>query len=301
MSLQVVERPQTFSEVIGNEATIQSLQQVLQKKDHPHCFMFHGISGSGKTTCIRIMAKMLGASDLDIHEYNIADTKGIDTARDIIEKTGMAPLGKATVIIMDESHKATGNFQEALLKPTEDVPDHVYFFLATTEPSKIIPTLKRRFTQYQFLPVDDTELFVYLFKIAKKHDIVISKKVLQLIVDMSHGSVAQGLNMLNKMQGISEEDQIEVLNAVSVEDADIIELCRGLLYKDSWSDMIPILASLHKDPESIRYTVLSYMNSVLLNPKSSKIHFKVAKIIDTFSTQFYTPAEVTCACFSIFL
>jgi DNA polymerase III gamma/tau subunit len=653
MSLQVIERPKTFSEVIGNEATIQSLQQVLQKKDHPHCFMFHGISGSGKTTCIRIMAKMLGANELDIHEYNVADTKGIDTAREIIEKTQMAPLGKATAIILDECfpartlvytengkksiadiyrdkytgkvlsyntdtkkyeykkvvnwikkrtendlivfkghhyklkmtpnhkiytkefvlkqakdfrigdsmvtldkdyvfrgvapllseiqkqilfgmllgdasisktkhyarmritngekqkeylkykrslfsnmintdtqyvkeksgycdnnvyyintyanedflefrnmfypddikiipddmslftwvsmaflimddgsyhkkteaytlsshafskkqneqfldfltrkygitgtiicdkrknlyyisfhkkstdliashiniymhknmeyklpdkyklesydftadkinygtmqirdiyyekpespwvynievednhnyfvnsgflvgncHKATGNFQEALLKPTEDVPSHVYFFLATTEPNKIIPTLRRRFTQYQFLPIDDTELFVYLFKVAKKHDITISKEVIQMIVDMSHGSVAQGLNILNKMQGVTEEDQIELLNTVSEKDSTIIELCRALLYNSTWSSIIPLLANLQKDPDSIRYTVLSYMNSVLMNPKSGKIHMKAAKIIDTFSQPLYTQAEITCACFT---
>ncbi len=298
--LHTSERPTSFEQMLGNKEIIKSLKAGFAKKTHPHCYMFSGLSGLGKSTIARICASILGAGELDIHEYNMADTRGIDTAREIIDKMVLAPLGKSTIIILDELHKATSGFQEAMLKPTEDVPSHVYFFLCTTAPNKIIATLKRRFTQYTVQPIDDTELFVYIVKVARKHNIKISKKVLEVLITQAHGSTAIALVLLEKISNVDETTQLLLLNDVESAEKDVRDLCVALLYKKSWSTIAKTLKSLQQDHESARYVVLAYMASVLLNPLSTQYHLRSAQIIDIFSNMFYTQAELVCACFSVY-
>lgn len=294
--LQVSERPLSFDQVLGNKAVIKSLTAKMKKND-THCFMFDGQAGLGKTTMCRICASMVGALDIDTYEYNMADTKGIDTAREIIRNMSMAPLGKATVIILDEIHKATGNFQEALLKPTEDVPDHVYFFMATTAPSKIIPTLKRRFTQFHLTPVDDMDLFVYLVTVAKKYGIKVSKKVLELVVEHSHGSTAQALLLLDTISEVGEKEQVELIEKSGDGDEKTVrDLCQALLNSKSWFTVGTLVKEVQQDAESIRHVVLAYMAKVLLG-KNNAVHLRAGRIIELFIEPFYTRAELVLACY----
>jgi DNA polymerase III gamma/tau subunit len=293
----ISERPKVFEEFVGNSSTIKSLKGLLDRPDHPHCFLFYGKSGSGKTSFSRVCADYIGANELDIHEYNIGNTKGIDTARDIIDKMTMAPFGKVVVFILDEIHKATGNFQEALLKPTEDVPAHVYFFLCTTEPNKITSTLKRRFTTFEVESIDNTELFIYIAKIAKKHSITISRKVLQTLVDQSENSIGKALVLLEKISQVEEEEQLELLGMHESVEKNVRDLCQAFLQGKPWKSVIPIVKELD-DFESSRYAVLAYMAAVLMNPNSQHMHLQVSRVIDIFSSIFYTKAEFILACYA---
>jgi len=296
--LHVDERPTSFDQMLGNKAVIKSVRALLKKPDRPHCYMFEAGQGLGKTTMCRICSSMVGALDIDTYEYNMADTKGIDTAREIISNISMAPLGKATVIILDEIHKATGNFQEALLKPTEDVPAHVYFFIATTAPNKIIPTLKRRFTQFHLTPVDDMDLFVYLVSIAKKHSIKASRKILELVVEHAHGSTAQALVLLETIAGVDEKEQIELIEKTAEGDEKTVrDLCQALLYGKPWMSLAKLLKEVQQDAEGIRHVVLAYMSSVLMG-NSSKVHLRAGQIMELFTTPFYTKAEIVLACYT---
>ena len=297
--LHTSERPTSFDQMLGNKAVINSLTSLLKKPDRPHCYMFTGNSGYGKTCLSRICASMVGALDVDTYEYNMADTKGIDTAREIINNMAMAPLGKATVIILDEVHRSMGNFQEALLKPTEDVPDHVYFFMATTAPNKIIPTLKRRFTQFHLTGVDNMDLFVYLVSVAKRHKVQVSKKVLELVVDHAHGSTAQALLLLETISGVDEKEQVELIEKTGEGDEKTVrDLCQALLYSKSWITVSKLIKEVQQDPESIRHVVMAYMTTVLLG-SNVNLYLRAGRIIELFIDPFYTKAELVLACYKL--
>lgn len=291
-------RPKTLDEVLGNHETIKSLKAIIEKEDRPHCYMFHGKSGTGKTSLIRILASMLGASELDIHEYNIADTRGIDDAREIIQQMNYQPFGDATVIIMDECHQSTRAFQEALLKPTEDIPKHAYVFIATTEPNKIIPTLRRRFMQFETKPVESDEMFMYLVSIAKKYSVKLTKDVVDSLIEQSYGSVATALVLLEKIMYLNKDEQLSVLDASKNNAKSIINLCQALLYGKSWSSIIPIVSELDENPEGYRRIIMNYMMKVLLNPKSGKNHLQAANIINIFSEFVDTKEQFVLCCYN---
>lgn len=291
-------RPKTLDEVLGNRETIKSLKSLLEKDDRPHCYMFHGKSGTGKSTLCRILANMLGASELDIHEYNIADTRGIDDAREIIQQMNYQPYGESTIIILDEIHQATRAFQEVLLKPTEDIPKHAYVFIATTEPNKIIPTLRRRFMQFETQPVESDELFMYIVSIAKKYNVKLTKDVVDSLLEQSYGSVATALVLLEKVMYLSKDEQLSVLDASKNNAKGIIDLCQALLYGKSWSSIISIVSSLDENPEGYRRIIMNYMMKVLLNPKSGKNHLQAANIINIFSDFIDTKEQFVLCCYN---
>ena len=144
-------RPRTLNGVLGNEATKSALSAYLEKGTLPHTLLFHGPSGCGKTTLARILAKQLNCSGPDFAEINCADFRGVDTARDIMRKMIIRPLKDCRVWLIDECHKLTNDAQNALLKALEDTPEHVYFFLCTTEHKKLLKTIRTRCTE---MPVD---------------------------------------------------------------------------------------------------------------------------------------------------
>src|SRR3989304_2450876 len=147
-------RPKDLSDIIGNRSIVTSLESILQSKDRPHAFLFTGKQGCGKTTLARILCKRLECSDHDLIEINISNNRGIDTARDIIQFAYVKPLdGRSRVYLLDEVHKSTNDFQNAILKVMEEPPEHLYFILCTTEPQKLLKTVISRCTEYVVSPL----------------------------------------------------------------------------------------------------------------------------------------------------
>lgn len=289
MSFNIDNRPKTFDEIIGNRDTVESLQSLLQQKDCPHTFMFYGMTGCGKTTLARIVAHELGCSDYDLIEINISNNRGIDTARDIITQMQYKPLnGKVKVYLLDEVHKATNEFQNAMLKPTEDIPNHVYFIFCTTDPQKVIPTLKNRCSQFRVNSLNVKSIMRLLRNVLEEKKKKVSDDVLEHIGKESEGIPRQALIMLQQVIDIKDDEKaIKIIQSVKTDEKQIIDLCRALNEGKSWPLIAGIIKGIEAEPENIRRAVLGYFSGIALNSKDKKFALRAAVIIENFADNYY--------------
>lgn len=283
--LHITERPDSFDKVIGNKETIQSIQSLLKRKDHPHSYMLHGLSGCGKTTIARIMAKELNISENDIQEINSSNNRGIDTAREIIQNAAYKPLnGTHKMYILDEVHKTTKDFQNAMLKILEDTPSHVYFVLCTTEPEQIIKTIRTRCSSFEVQFPAVNVLARFLKGIAEKHEKEFSSKIYKAIAEHSEDSIRQSLIILDQVLEVEEEEEaLAIINSIKSQEATVIDLCRALIKKQSWNKVSELIKSITEEPEKVRRAVLGYASAVLLNSGDEQ----AAEVIDNFKDNFY--------------
>ena len=265
-------RPETLEDVVGNESTIKALKKELENGSH--VFLMTGPAGCGKTTLARIMAREVGAGELSIREINSAENRGIDTAREIMEQMRYNPSdGKALVWILDEVHQLSSAAQNAFLKALEDTPSHVYFFLATTDPQKLIAPLKTRCSIITVQPLKDEEMLYLLKRTARAEKVKLNSEIYEKIIEIAQGGSRKALKLLSKVLFLdSDEERLEVLRTSSDSDSpEAIEFCRALLGKNSFTKLASILKELLKveDAEKLRQCVMGYMNSVLLSGKLS--------------------------------
>lgn len=280
-------RPNKFEEVVGNKEVVSSIQSIIQRKEHPRSYLFYGASGCGKTTMARIVAKELGCSETDLNEINSSNNRGIETARDIIRNAQYKPLaGKVKVYILDEVHKTTKDFQDAILKILEDTPSHCYFFLCTTEPEKLLKTIRTRCSSYEFIFPPVNVLSRFLKNIAEKEEKTFSAKIYKSIAENCENSIRQALIVLEQILHCEEEeDAFKVISSIKSQETLTFSLCQALIKNKSWGEVSKIIKGLQEDPEKIRRAVLGYMTAVALN--NSKINERSAEIIDNFKDNYY--------------
>jgi len=295
--LHIDHRPKTLEEVAGNVAVKKSLESILGKGEKtPHAFLFTGPSGCGKTTLARILATALGIHDEDFKEIDSADFRGIDSVRDIRKAMRFKAIkGDRRGWLLDECHKLTNDAQNALLKGLEDTPQHVFFFLATTEPNKLLKTLKGRCTSFEVQSLEESELFKLCREVAFREGKKIPKEVLQQISRDAGGSPRVALVVLGKIIDMEEEDMLKAAEQAAAEESQVIDLCRSLMKGAKWPTIAKILKEIDAEPESTRYAVLGYFNSVLLNKGDAR----VAEMIEIFEDPFFNSgkAGLTRACF----
>lgn len=300
MNLYRKYRPKSFEKMLGNRAELESLETALDKEDKPHVYLFVGPAGCGKTTAARISAQMVGAHEMSTFEINSSNNRGIDTARSVIDRMEYAPIdGDAIVFIMDELHQTVGTFQNAMLKPLEDTPNHVYFFLCTTDPQKLIPALKSRCSIFQFPALEIKFILKILKKVSRAENIDINDDLLEEIADHSEGSPRRALVLLEKVIGLEDKDKMKriIVNEMDEEGLrDVMGLCRALM-SGNWKEITEWIKALKElDPEKVRRAVLGYMNAVLLSGKKSD---RAALVLEYFSEPFYNTgkAGLTLACY----
>lgn len=268
LPLHLKYRPQTFDELIGNDSVKQSLKTIFMRKEAiPHVFLLQGPSGCGKTTTGRIIAKMLECPDSGITEINVASARGIDTIRDIIETSQYAPLiGKTKVYILDEVARGTLDFQSSALKLLEDCPSYCYLILCTTDPEKLLKTIKTRCSTFNFSSLTRGEVLKLLNWVCKEEKVELSKEVLNKIAECCDGSPRQALVLLDQVIDIIDDEvSLQTIIDNTIDEKNIVDLCKAILNSKSWSEMATIIRGIKEEPEKVRHSVGGYMAAVLLN------------------------------------
>lgn len=296
-----VHRPKRFEDVKGQDDAVRILTNLVEKKKVPHAILFSGSSGCGKTTLARILAKKLGCGKNDFAEINCADFRGIEMVRDIRQRMGLAPIGgKCRVWLIDEFQSATKDAQNGILKMLEDTPPHVYFMLATTDPQKLLPTIRTRCTEVKVSPLTPKVLTTLVETVTSKEGVQLEEEVVERLVEVSEGSARKALVLLHQIIRIeSTEDQ---LNAIVSTDSkrQAIEIARALINpRAKWSDVSKILKGVEDEPETIRHLVLGYAKSVLLG--GGKLTPRAYLIINAFRDNFYDSkhAGLCVACYEV--
>ncbi len=302
MSLYLKYRPKTLEGIHGNEELVSSLSGMLEDIEKcPHSLLFHGPTGCGKTTIGRIIAKELGCKGSDLREMDTADFRGIDTIREVRKQSQYKPLeGKVRVWIMDECHKLTGDAQNALLKILEDTPKHVYFILCTTDPQKLLPTIKGRCSQFQVKQLNDRQMMMLLREVVKAEDENLAKVVYEQIVQDSLGHPRNALQVLDQVLRTEPDKRLEIAKRAAEEQSQSIELCRALLKGPAvgWATVRTILNGLKdQDAESVRRHVLGYCQAVLLKSENDN----AALVMEEFISPFYASGfpQLVFACYSV--
>ena len=233
-------RPDTFDQVIGQEHVTEPLKAALRANRVTHAYLFSGPRGCGKTTSARILARCLncaqgptdtpcgqcescrelatgGPGSLDVVEIDAASHGGVDDARDPRERATFAPVrDRYKIFIIDEAHMVTNQGFNALLKLVEEPPEHVKFVFATTEPERVIGTIRSRTHHYPFRLVPPDVLGPYLTGLCAEEHIGVGEGVLTLVMRAGGGSVRDTLSVLDQLMAGAIDGQVTYQTAVAL-------------------------------------------------------------------------------------
>ncbi|MGN6753433.1 MAG: DNA polymerase III subunit gamma and tau [Intrasporangium sp.] len=252
-------RPESFADVIGQEHVTEPLMQALRTARVGHAYLFSGPRGCGKTTSARILARCLnceqgptptpcgncdlcvvlargGPGSVDVIEIDAASHGGVDDARDLRERASYGPAqSRFKIYIIDEAHMVTPQGFNALLKIVEEPPEHVKFVFATTEPEKVIGTIRSRTHHYPFRLVPPAKLITYMERLLEQEGVAVEPGVLSFVSRAGGGSVRDSLSVLDQLiagsgpEGLTYDGAVSLLGFTDAEllDATIDALAAG--------------------------------------------------------------------------
>ncbi|MEO8217341.1 MAG: DNA polymerase III subunit gamma/tau [Acidobacteriota bacterium] len=236
-------RPQTFSDVIGQETIVRTLQNAIEQNRVHHAYLFSGVRGVGKTTAARIFAKALNCAkgpttepcnecticreitegiDLDVREIDAATYTQVDNIRDLREMTQFQPArDRQRIFIIDEAHMLSAGAWNALLKLIEEPPPHVAFIMATTEMQKVPATILSRVQRFVFRKITQPVLVQRLTEICAREALDVDPAALEMIARRGEGSVRDALSILDQIIAFSGKQvgTTEVITVLGLSDA----------------------------------------------------------------------------------
>ena len=277
-------RPKNLDEFFGNKAVVKVAQGLIDDEEgRAQTYLFTGMRGCGKTTLAKLLATEFGADDSAVVEIDCSQDRSIEMVRNVHKMMSSPPLvGTAKAFIVDESHLLPSLTMQGFLKDTEEPPDHAYFFLCSTEPNRIIGTLRDRCLELELKRLNTKEATDFMGTICNQEKVDFTNKLVKAILKVSEGNPRKILKALYLAKHSDVESLKELLRYVDEDDPDIKALCRRFLYKKGV--LLDVLASLKdKEPETTRRAVLSYMQKVILNPKDSDAGIKAVQVAECFS------------------
>lgn len=285
-------RPQTFAELVGQEAIATTLTSALHQQRIAPAYLFTGARGTGKTSSARILAKSLNclASDvptekpcgvcevcrtiamgsaLDVIEIDAASNTGVDNIRELIERAQFAPVQcRYKVYIIDEVHMLSTAAFNALLKTLEEPPDRVVFVLATTDPQRVLPTIISRCQRFDFRRIPLDSMVQHLSHIAHQEGIPISNEAVQLVAQISQGGLRDAeslLDQLSLLQGeITAERVWDLVGAVPERDLMSLLLAIAQDNPETVLDQARKLVDRGREPLIVLQNLASFYRDLLI-------------------------------------
>ena len=284
-------RPQTFSDVVGQHAVVETLKNELKKGRIHHAYLFTGSRGTGKTTCAKILSKAVNCLSpvdgcdpccrcescvgidsgeiFDVVEMDAASNRGIDDIRAIIDEVGFTPAKvKYRVYIIDEVHMLTTDAWNALLKTLEEPPKHVIFILATTEVHKIPATILSRCQRFDFHHIKPADIAGRLKYICEQENVNLTDEAATLISVIADGALRDAISLLDRCIGISSEVDAQIVRSAAglASKKYLFEICNCVINKNPASalEMIDGLYKESKNMTRLCDELISHFRSLML-------------------------------------
>jgi len=270
MTLTDKYRPRRWDEVVCHAAEVRALTNAL-KTGSTRAFLFTGPSGVGKTTLARLAAAQVGCKG-DLLEIDAATYTGVDEMRAVTATLSYRPLGVGAVkgVIVDEFHAVSKNSAQSLLKILEEPPPWVYWFLCTTDPARILPTIRTRCMVCALKPVPRADLQDLLRDIVDAEQLQLPRGVVELCAHEARGSPRQALANLATCAAVKTIDEARALLRSAEGAPAAFELARALQRGSSWDVVWNLLGQMDDiDPESVRHVVIDYATKAILGRKQA--------------------------------
>ena len=278
-------RPKTFDEVAGQDAITSTLVNAITNNQLAQALLFTGPRGVGKTSCARILAKMINSSiDNDnqdfaynIFELDAASNNSVDDIRNLTEQVRIPPqLGKYKVYIIDEVHMLSTSAFNAFLKTLEEPPKHCIFILATTEKHKIIPTILSRCQIYDFKRITNKDIVEYLIKICNKEEVNFESEALDIIANKADGAMRDALSIFDRILSYNNKEITvkDVSINLNVLDQEIYSNTIDLILENKIPELLLLIDTvISKGFEGINYIsgLSTYCRNLLISKDEKTI------------------------------
>jgi len=271
-------RPQRFGELRGQDHVSRTLRNAVRENRVSHAYLFSGPRGTGKTSSARILAKALNCASpsdgepcgvcqscvevaagtsLDVHELDAASNNGVEAMRDLVARAALGTPGRWKVYIVDEVHMLSAAASNALLKTLEEPPGHVVFVLATTDPQKVLPTIRSRTQHFEFRLLQADVLAEHLRWVASDAGLDVAPDAIELVARRGNGSVRDALSAL---------DQVAAAGGVEEQGVPVEEIVEGLCERDAGRALVGVAerTAAGQDPRQLARDLVEHLRNTFL-------------------------------------
>src|SRR5436305_6320607 len=302
-------RPRRFGDIRGQDHIVTALQNSVRESRVGHAHLFSGPRGTGKTTSARVLAKVLNCAapvdgepclqcdsclsieagtSFDVHELDAASNNKVDDIRDLIERVAFATPGRTKLYILDEVHMLTGSASAALLKTLEEPPPGVVFVLATTDPQKVIPTIRSRTQHFEFHLLPAAPLEEYVRHVVEAAGLDVTPEAVDHAVRAGNGSARDALSAL---------EQVVAAGGVAEREISVDDLIEGLVERDAGRVLVAVADAVNvgRDPRLLGQQLVIRLRDVFLGAMKAPLDHladadraRVDALVEQFDRPFIT-------------